>query len=694
MPTLAAWLERRAAPWIPAELQDPLFPGYVRARALLALAAAWALVCVWSLAYQWAWGAPGFALLAAVSLILTACVPIALRLSGSLALAGNLLTAAPFLGMTLANLASGGRAVASVLMLAFVPLIAALTGGRRSAGVWAVVVCAQIAALPWLSSLGLPVWIEPDPLAVGRAIFRAPLLGTLVLLAGIFAYEAVTERAFRSSRIHRRLRQTEERYRQLVETSPDGIASTRFGRIEFANAALARLFGVPSREALRGRRAADFVGPDQWDVLRERTSLREGVILPAHEFQLRRGDGTEFPAEVASATLPGSEGAEFLHVVRDLTRRKQLEEEARQSRKIEAVGQLAGGVAHDFNNMLTVILGEADGLIEDPPASGAARRESLEAIRTAAERSAALTKKLLAFSRQQVLQPRLLDLNLVVSDLLDILRRLVPETISIETELASDLPGLTADPIQLEQVILNLVVNARDAGARQIVLGTERLPQGAGDGPALVLWVRDDGSGMDAATREKAFDPFFTTKPQGTGTGLGLSTVHGIVAQSGGSVALDSESGKGTTIRIVLPCEQVRPAAESGRASDEALAASVLLVEDEPSVRRLARLSLEGAGFRVLEARDGVEALELARRHAGHIDLVVSDLVMPRMGGAELVDRLRALDPDLAVLFMSGYAEVSPERPGGDAYTLLHKPFTRQQLVAEARRLLEPNPTP
>ena len=381
------------------------------------------------------------------------------------------------------------------------------------------------------------------------------------------------------------------------------------------------------------------------------------------------------------------------------------EEQLRQSQKLEALGTLAGGVAHDFNNLLTVIMGFAQISVRN--ASGdAALQEDLGQINEAAERAAALVKQLLAFSRKQVLQPQIVDLNHIVSGMEKMLNRLIGEDIVLKTELEPRLSRIKADPGQLEQVIMNLVVNARDAmpptNGGTVLIQTrnvrlderyERRPDAIAAGPAVMLAVTDTGSGMDEATRRRIFEPFFTTKPQGKGTGLGLSTVYGIVRQSGGSITVYSQPGEGCTFRIYLPpaVESTRAAVDPTTGGDSRGHETVLVTEDEVQMRSLLRRCLASRGYQVLEASHGPEALEIAARHEGNIDLLLTDVVMPHMSGKELAQQLQRERPGLRVLFISGYSAEAIERHGvlvpGTAF--LQKPLQPDVLLRTVREVLD-----
>jgi PAS domain S-box-containing protein len=388
--------------------------------------------------------------------------------------------------------------------------------------------------------------------------------------------------------------------------------------------------------------------------------------------------------------------------VRDKKREHELEQEMRQAQKMEAVGRLAGGIAHDFNNLLTVISGYAAFLREALPEGDALRADVVE-IEQAARRAAALTRQLLAFSRRQVLMPKVLELNGVVQAMESMLRRLLGEDIDVRTSLDEALWPVKADPNQLEQVLVNLAVNARDAmpGGGVLRIATQNVlldratsgPDGVPPGLYVRLDVGDTGHGMDEATRVRAFEPFFTTKEVGKGTGLGLSTVYGIVRQSGGAIDVESAPQQGTVFRILLPAVTTSPEetpASPTRASTLSGTETILLVEDEEPVRRVAQKALAGAGYQVLEARDGGEALELVEQRQGAIDLVVTDIVMPRMGGFELAEAIAARHPETPVLFVSGHVDIGGTgRAPPPGAVLLEKPFRPEALLERVRALLD-----
>jgi two-component system cell cycle sensor histidine kinase/response regulator CckA len=394
--------------------------------------------------------------------------------------------------------------------------------------------------------------------------------------------------------------------------------------------------------------------------------------------------------------------ANYVGVMRDVTSENRMKEELRQSQKMEAVGRLAGGVAHDFNNLLTVITGRCELMVHRLGRSHKLSQE-LELILTTAHRAAALTRQLLAFSHKHVLATQVLDLNSVVVNMQRMLHRLIGEDIELVTTLDPALGCVHADQGQMEQVILNLVLNSRDAmpqGGRLSIetanAESQAWPPGTGAGPCVVLTVSDNGCGMDAETRSRVFEPFFTTKGVDRGTGLGLSTVYGIVKQGGGQISVESEPGKGARFSIYLQrVEAPRPAAPAPAGVRLRRGqGTVLLVEDDPAVRSLSREILEMSGYLVLEAADGTEALRIGAQHSGRIELAITDVVMPHMGGRHVVERLRSLRPETRILYMSGYTDDTVLRHGvakAEA-AFLQKPFTADALTRKVQEVLEEPP--
>jgi PAS domain S-box-containing protein len=468
-------------------------------------------------------------------------------------------------------------------------------------------------------------------------------------------------------------------------------------------------------ERLLGRRRDEVVSrrlSDLWPLPSLRPFIeRAAAVMRAHA-PLEEELSIAFPEGsgrwIHHQIVPLDDGVAI--AVRDTTARHEAEadlhrreEQVRQSQKMEAIGRLAGGVAHDFNNLLTVIRGHGELVLRKLTVDHPMRRNLLE-IGLASERAAALTHQLLAFSRKQVLQPRILDLGEVVERMSTLLQRLIGEDVELVTRRRGDLGSVRADPAQMEQVIINLAVNARDAmprgGQLTLELANVELDEtfahrhaGMTPGPYVVFSVTDTGHGMDEDTKARIFEPFFTTKEAGKGTGLGLPTVYGVVKQSGGFIWVYSEPGRGTTFKIHLPRVDQAPELLSPRPGKAAVhgTETVLLVEDEGSVRALLREILESLGYRVMEAGQGPDALRLAQEHPGPIHLLLTDLVMPQMTGGELADRLGRLRPDLRVLFMSGYAAgAAPHRefPSDAAY--IEKPFTADAMGEAIRALLDP----
>ncbi|HEX9215644.1 MAG TPA: response regulator [Gemmatimonadales bacterium] len=516
--------------------------------------------------------------------------------------------------------------------------------------------------------------------------------------------------ALERARERQALRRHERLVREIIDANPSLIFVKDWeGRFVLVNQATAEIYGT-TVDGLVGKTDADF-NPNAEEVahfLRDDREVMasgrpkfvpEEPVTNPHTKQTRWFQTIKLPLR-----LPGEEAVTMLGVATEITERKLLEEQLLQSQKMEAVGQLAGGVAHDFNNILTAIVGYSD-LLAAELGDNAQQREDIEEIRKAARRAAALTRQLLSFSRKQVLEPRIVDVNGVVLNLDKMLRSLMSENIELETQLAEDLDAARVDPNQLEQVIMNLAINARDAMPDGGTVTIETANATLGEdyaakhvsvipGVYVMLAVTDTGCGMTEATKARIFEPFFTTKPAGRGTGLGLSTVYGIVKQSGGNIWLYSEPNKGTTFKIYLPAVDALPEDIGKAAPVEAErqgSGTVLVVEDDEQLRRLTHRALAAQGYEVLEADRGRSALDAARRHEGPIDLLVTDLVMPDTNGPKLAETLRAARPGLRVLFMSGYPDGAIVHHGmleaGVAY--LAKPFTTEAITRKVREVLE-----
>jgi two-component system cell cycle sensor histidine kinase/response regulator CckA len=545
-------------------------------------------------------------------------------------------------------------------------------------------------------------------------LFESPdkVSGGIVLASDITSQELAEEALRRQATLLKSqaeaLRASENTYRMLLEQASDGIflVDTN-GTFVTVNTRGCEMVDR-SWEELRRLKPADVLADEDVDITGERMEeLRHGRTLLS-ERRLKRADGSYLPVEVSSKLLPDGR---LQAIVRDITQRRETEEtlrereaELRQAQKMEAVGRLAGGVAHDFNNLLTAIQGHTQLLLEDVPGDDPMYGE-LQEISKAADRAASLTRQLLAFSRKQVLQPRMIDLNHIVADMQKMLVRLIGENISLEVKLEEHLASVRADPGQLQQVLLNLVVNGRDAmpdgGTLRIATKNAlldaaftKLNPGSRVGSYASLSVCDTGTGMDAELLTHIFEPFFTTKAPGSGTGLGLSTVYGIVKQSDGYIAVSSDVNSGTTFTIYMPrvdgIEPEQPVL-AARAAPEGSGATVLLVEDEESVRTLVEKVLERKGYRVLLAGNGREALELAAAYDDEIDLLITDVVMPEVGGRELARRIELDRPGIRILYMSGYSEEAVAQhgvlePGTD---FLEKPFTPEVLIERVRLILD-----
>ena len=506
------------------------------------------------------------------------------------------------------------------------------------------------------------------------------------------------------------LRESESRYRFLAEHSHDMLARLDAEGVFTYVSPVCRTLLALEPAALVGRRFEDLCDPEDAPALRQVLErLRQSGGVETTTTRMRRGDGHDIWFETTHQPILSDETgavAGFLTVSRDVTERRRLEEDLRHIQKMEAVGQLAGGVAHDFNNLLTAIRGFSDVLFQSIRADDPRRADVLE-ICKATDRAATLTRQLLAFSRRQVMRPESLSLNTVVSDLARILQRLLGEGITVTTRLEADLATVRADPGQMEQVLLNLALNSRDAMAGTGgTLRIETMNVDVARGPEVrhapgryaVLRVTDTGVGMPPEVRERVFEPLFTTKERGRGTGLGLSMVYGIVTQSGGFITVDSAPGQGASLAIHLPAvevsaEPVRPAAPRSRQVPGG-GGTILIAEDSEGVLALAERILQNEGYTVLSAHDGVEALELSRAHAGEIDLLLTDVMMPRMNGGELARAFASERPDAVIAIMSGYMDEdalrrtldNPETP------ILQKPFSAATLLERVRMILSPAP--
>ncbi len=544
-------------------------------------------------------------------------------------------------------------------------------------------------------------------------------VSVLAFLAVFFLERALKER----EQVMVALGESELTVHALLENASQGIVVVdRGGRITIVNAMTEELFGYPRDEMLG--RTIEFLVPEK--LAEAHAAHRAGYFSEPHTRPMglgldlagRRKDGSEFPVEISLSHMEGKGGPLAVGFITDITERRKaeeerrnLEEQLRQATKMEAVGRLAGGIAHDFNNMLTALLGFSE-VVLDHVEEGHPLREGAEEVRKTCQRSALLVRQLLAVSRRQLVQPTILDLNNRIKEMETMLRGLIGEDIDLVTDLNPALSPVKADAGQMEQVLLNLVVNARDAmptGGR-LTIRTDNVDLDNTSttrhfdlqpGPYVMMAVIDSGEGMDSELLAHIFEPFFTTKEKGKGTGLGLATVYGIIKQGGGSIWAYSEPDIGTTFKIYLPrvdktrapvsLEKDLGVGEEHPEVSYLSTGTVLVVEDENAVRIAVRENLKKAGFNVLEARDGAEALQVVEQHKGHVELVVTDVVMPKMSGPELVARLATSNPEVKALYISGHADTALAHHGilEEGIPFLEKPFTRAALTRKVRDVLK-----
>lgn len=557
------------------------------------------------------------------------------------------------------------------------------------------------------------VWIRDE-----AVIYRDPETGKRMTRGLIID---ITER----KRAEEALRRSEENYRLFVAQSSEGIYRTEHnppiavdlaweeqarmgmegGYIAECNDAMAELYGFQEARELVGKTLADFIDKDSPVVRRFlKEFICSGYRLTDWESQGRYPGGRTRTVRTSMIGI-----VEKGHVVRtwgiqrDVTEQLRLQEQLRNAQQLEAIGRLAGGVAHDFNNILSIIMGHGELLLAT--AGGDERvRNGLEQIRRAGERAASLTQQLLAFSRKQVLQPKVLDLNEAVADVEKMLSRVIGEDIELVAKLHPSLISVKADPGQIEQVLMNLAVNARDAMPQggKLAMETSQVEISEEQGrhldlPAgryVMLTVADTGHGMDASTLSHVFEPFFTTKPVGKGTGLGLATVYGIVKQSGGGIQVESEPGRGTAFRICLPAAEGEARAPQERAGNEKVAGgseTILVVEDEPDLRELTRIFLEGYGYKVLEAAGAEKAIETSEYSSEPIHLLLTDVIMPGMSGRQLAEKILSKRPQTKIVYMTGYTDdmVVQHRVLEPGVQLLQKPFTKAELATKVRATLD-----
>ncbi len=548
--------------------------------------------------------------------------------------------------------------------------------------------------------------IEEKFVRLDGRIIDVEVTGTTITYQGQPASQVIIQDITERKEAERALSESEEKYRQLIQNSGDAIYLLYDRRFEVVNEKFEEMFGLTLEDV--NQPDFDFmnlVAPESRPLIEERgVRLEAGEeVEPKYEFTAINADGVEIEVETSVTYIKHEEGVATQGIIRDITERKRLEQQLRQAQKMEAVGRLAGGIAHDFNNLLTVINGYAELLMSEQlpeKVSG-----SISQIKNAGERAARLTGQLLAFSRKQIVQPEIINLNKLIPEQMKMLSRLLSEDIEIITRLTPDLPQIEADPVQIEQIIMNIAINARDAmpfGGRltfetaSVEFDADYLKNHAEAEPGqfVMLAISDTGVGMDEATRGQVFEPFFTTKGREKGTGLGLATVYGIVKQNRGFVYVYSELQKGTTFKIYLPvAEKDEGVIMTNRGSMDALQGSetILLVEDDPDVREVTRTTLTDFGYQLLTAVNGEEVLHIFEENRGTINLLLTDVVMPRMSGRELADQLAIADPKLKILYCSGYTDNSIAQHGvlEKGMEFIQKPYTAVDLARKVRSVLD-----
>jgi PAS domain S-box-containing protein len=522
--------------------------------------------------------------------------------------------------------------------------------------------------------------------------------------------EGTVENISEHKRADDALRDSQERLLGIISSAMDAIITVDDKqRIIVFNRAAEQIFHCPASEAI-GQTIDKFIPQRFHEAHREhirsfgQTGTSSRSMYSPGTLMGVRADGEEFPVEATISQVKTASERLYTVILRDISVRKRTEDELRQAQKMEAVGHLAGGIAHEFNNYLGIIMGYSDQMAQEEIQSESLRL-GLAEIKGATQKTASLTRQLLAFSRKQLIEPTVLDLNASVWDAHKLLRRLIPANIDVIPVLHPDLGKVKADPAQIQQILINLVVNARDAmpqggkitiDTAEVVLDEEFASRHVDilPGDYVMLSVNDTGEGIDAETLAHIFEPFFTTKQAGKGTGLGLSTTYGIVKQSGGHITVASVQGRGTTFRVYLPklaeTHDDSPTAPHSKPMPTGIA-TIVLVEDESSLRRLMRTTLERQGYRVLEAKDGAEGLSLCRHNLEHIDLVVTDLAMPRMTGLQLKEKVVALRSSMKFLLISGYAEdlLGSREQIANAGDFLEKPFLPDELARRVREILD-----
>jgi PAS domain S-box-containing protein len=573
----------------------------------------------------------------------------------------------------------------------------------------------------WATARGSRPFVRHSPLqnAALLQVFLAVIAITGMTLAAIVIERERAERALRREqqlleaqrRSEQALRDSQRRLMGIISSTMDALITVdRHQRIVVFNKAAEQIFRCTAADAM-GQPIDKFIPERFREIHRQhignfgRTGVTSRSMYSPGTLSGLRADGEEFPIEAAISQIESGGEKLYTVIVRDITVRKQTEEQLRQARKLEAVGQLAGGVAHEFNNFLGIIMGYSH-LLDEQAAANETLSRSVADIKAATEHAASLTRQLLAFSRRQVLQRKVLDINQSEAEMDQLLRRLIGANIELVTVLGPELGAVRADSAQIQQIFINLVVNARDAMPQggKIVIETANVELDEDyaihnfdvkPGPYVMLAVSDTGLDMDAETQAHIFEPFFTTKEQGKGTGLGLSMIHGIVKQSGGHVAVEGAVGKGTTFRIFLPQveERVRPDDGGAKSTVEPRGGTetILIAEDEAALRGLMNQCLKRLGYTVLLAQDGEEALEICERYSGSIHLMLTDIVMPRMNGLQLKERVTARRSGVKFLFVSGYVDATLDQSEIFAQhtAFLEKPFPPDELAHKVRQLLD-----
>ncbi|MGY9024206.1 MAG: ATP-binding protein [Candidatus Nanopelagicales bacterium] len=616
------------------------------------------------------------------------------RVSSRTFLAANLLVLICFVFACAVVVTTQSTAVAALFFTSLVPVVALQVVGIRAAFGWFLTCLLLLAgvALQWFTGIVDP--IELGPTATGASSIRAAII-FLIFTFMILASSDITRKAAQRreklvdderKRLDHALAEESARYRALVENSRDVIIEIdQPGNVTYASQNRAEVLGVTN---LVGSTLSDRIWPSD----REEQSALFAQMFTGDEMlssvpvRYVGDDDVWRWIETTGRRYDSLDGNHRVVIrLRDVTAELDLLRKLQQTQKLQAVGQLAAGVAHDFNNLLTVIMGYADDITQATNSPADAANEILRN----AKRGAALTRQLLAFSRESAYTPRVINLSDTVKNVSGMLKRLIGEQTLVQLDLADDLPNVEADPQLLEQAIINLVVNARDASLTGAIV---KIRTGlVADGGAVFVEVADSGTGMSPDIAERAFDPFFTTKDIGSGTGLGLAMVHGAVEQMGGRTKLETTEGEGTSVMIQLPSTAL-PVKTSGHEAQEIEDASVggtiLVVENEDSIRKLVSVNLAAAGFTVLEAEDGEAALAIANKLNHPIDLVVSDVIMPKMSGPTMVTHLRVIHPNAKVLFISGHPKTHLDDIPSEKYDLLQKPFRGDELISRVRALL------